>query len=77
MTDPARTSAQTDAAPATGSRNEAIASRTDGESKPLYRWTDAAGVVHFTDVPPTLRPYVQVDVNPDRNVIQSPAPPEP
>ncbi len=45
---------------------------TDGPEKPLYQWTDAAGVVHFTDVAPADRPYKRVDVDPNRNVVRSP-----
>lgn len=44
---------------------------TSGPARALYRWTDAAGVVHFTDVPPPDRPFVEVDINPERNVIRS------
>ncbi len=45
-------------------------------NRPLYRWTDQGGVVHFTDVAPTDRPYVQVDVDPERNVVRFPEPPD-
>ncbi len=67
------------AAPKKAEPRSADARRSDEASqpKPLYRWTDAAGVVHFTDVPPPDRPYVEVDVNPDRNVIRLPSPVEP
>lgn len=44
---------------------------TTGPARPLYRWTDAAGVVHFTDVAPQDRPFVEVDIDPERNVIRS------
>lgn len=50
---------------------------SDAAAKPLYRWTDDAGVVHFTDVPPGDRAYVEVDVDPDRNVVTFPPPVEP
>ena len=53
------------------------AAASQGPAKPLYRWTDAAGVVHFTDVPPADRPYVEVDVDPERNVVRTPATPTP
>ncbi len=65
---PARTSSATNAP-------DADAEAATG--KPLYKWTDAAGVVHFTDVPPSDRPYVEADVRPDRNVVRTPGVPEP
>jgi len=48
---------------------------SEGPEKPLYRWTDTSGVVHFTDVAPADRPYVRVDVDPERNVVRFPAEP--
>ena len=65
------------AGPSTSARAPASASSAAGPIKPLYRWSDSDGGVHFTDVAPTDRPYVQVDVNPDRNVVKLPAPVEP
>ncbi len=63
-------------APGAGSPFDARAdvgpTETGGPEKPLYQWTDAAGVVHFTDVAPTDRPYKRVDVDPNRNVVRSP-----
>lgn len=59
--------------------SEAVAGTEAGvedANKPLYRWTDQAGVVHFTDVAPSDRPYVQVDVDPERNVVKFPDPPD-
>lgn len=41
-----------------------------GGSRLVYRWKDAAGVVHFTDRPPPEGvPYVPVHVDPNTNVL--------
>ena len=46
----------------------------------LYRWRDDAGVLQVTDVPPEGRPYEEVKIRADQNVVpmSGPAPePEP
>jgi hypothetical protein len=35
----------------------------------LYRWRDAKGQLHVTDVAPADRPYETVRYNPDTNVV--------
>ncbi len=47
------------------------------EARPLYRWRDDAGVLNVGDRPPPDRPYEQVDIPLDRNVvtIRAPEPP--
>lgn len=48
------------------------------QPRPLYRWRDAQGVLQVTDVPPTDRPYEQVRIRDDRNVVPMSGPaPEP
>lgn len=61
----------------TAAKTEQTPAGVDAAGKPLYRWIDAAGVVHFTDVAPADRPYSQVDIDPERNVVESPVTPEP
>lgn len=39
--------------------------------KPLYRWQDDEGVVHFTDVAPANRAYTEVSIDPETNVVPS------
>lgn len=41
----------------------------------LYKWRDAKGQVHVTDVPPKDRPYETVKYNPNTNVVPSVVPP--
>jgi hypothetical protein len=42
----------------------------------LYRWRDDAGTLHITDRPPAGRPYEEVKIRADQNVVslQGPAP---
>ena len=40
----------------------------------VYRWRDAAGVLQLTDTPPTDRPFEEVRINPDTNVVPSTLP---
>ena len=40
----------------------------------VYRWRDAAGVLQLTDQPPKDRPFEEVRVNPDTNVVPSTLP---
>jgi hypothetical protein len=42
---------------------------------PLYKWRDAKGGLHVTDVPPTDRPYETVRYDPNVNVVPSVMPP--
>lgn len=37
----------------------------------LYKWRDANGRVHVTDVPPADRPYETVRYDPNTNVVPS------
>ena len=41
----------------------------------LYKWRDAKGGLHVTDVPPTDRPYETVRYDPNTNVVPSMLPP--
>ena len=43
----------------------------------LYRWRDAKGQTHVTDVPPTDRPYETLHYDPRTNVVPSVVPPPP
>jgi hypothetical protein len=66
-----RSSADPDGAPE--------AARTAGADAPaprLYRWRDDAGTLHITDRPPAGRPYEEVKIRDDQNVVslQGPAP---
>lgn len=40
----------------------------------VYRWRDAAGVLQVTDTPPADRPFEEVRINPDTNVVPSTLP---
>jgi len=40
----------------------------------VYRWRDAAGVLHITDTPPTDRSFEEVRIDPDTNVVPSTLP---
>jgi Domain of unknown function (DUF4124) len=42
----------------------------------LYRWKDAKGGLHVTDVPPTDRPYETLHYDPDTNVVPTVVPPK-
>ena len=42
----------------------------------LYRWKDAKGGVHVTDVPPTDRPYETLHYDPNTNVVPTVVPPK-
>ncbi len=37
----------------------------------LYKWKDANGRLHYTDVPPPDRPYEKVQIDPNTNVLPS------
>jgi len=41
----------------------------------LYKWHDAKGGLHVTDVPPSDRPYETVRYDPNVNVVPSVMPP--
>ncbi len=41
----------------------------------LYKWRDAEGQLHVTDVPPKDRPYESVKYDPNSNVVPSMASP--
>ena len=41
----------------------------------LYRWKDAKGGLHITDVPPTDRPYETLHYDPNTNVVPTVVPP--
>lgn len=41
----------------------------------LYRWRDAKGQPHVTDVPPTDRPYETLHYDPRTNVVPTVVPP--
>ena len=41
----------------------------------LYKWRDAKGGLHVTDVPPTDRPYETVRYDPNVNVVPNVMPP--
>lgn len=41
----------------------------------LYKWRDAKGGLHVTDVPPTDRPYETVRYDPNVNVVPNVLPP--
>jgi hypothetical protein len=41
----------------------------------LYKWKDAKGGVHVTDVPPTDRPYETLHYDPNTNVVPTVVPP--
>lgn len=58
------------AAQARQARAEAAAAATAEDARPvLYRWTDAAGVVHVTqEPPPTGLHYDKVDVQPREGI---------
>ncbi len=44
--------------------------KTDSvQAKPLYRWTDDAGITQITDTPPNGRPYKKVNIRPDQNIV--------
>lgn len=43
----------------------------------LYKWHDAKGQLHVTDVPPTDRPYEAVRYDPNTNVVPTVVPPPP
>lgn len=38
-------------------------------SPAVYRWKDAQGVMHVSDVPPQGRKYDTVRINPDTNIV--------
>jgi hypothetical protein len=63
-------------AAATGSPGPAANSGTDAPTPRLYRWRDDAGTLHITDRPPEDRPYEEVKIRADQNVVslQDPAP---
>ncbi|MEP6483232.1 MAG: DUF4124 domain-containing protein [Rudaea sp.] len=42
----------------------------------LYRWKDAKGGVHVTDVPPADRPYETLHYDPKTNVVPTVVPPK-
>ena len=41
----------------------------------LYKWRDAKGGLHITDVPPADRPYETVRYDPNQNVVPNVLPP--
>jgi hypothetical protein len=41
----------------------------------LYRWKDAKGALHVTDVPPADRPYETLHYDPNTNVVPTVVPP--
>ena len=41
----------------------------------LYRWRDDAGTLHITDRPPEDRPYEEVKIRADQNVVSLQDPP--
>jgi len=41
----------------------------------LYKWRDAKGGLHVTDIPPTDRPYETVRYDPNINVVPTVVPP--
>ncbi|MFO1517683.1 MAG: DUF4124 domain-containing protein [Lysobacterales bacterium] len=43
--------------------------RLDAAPPALYKWRDAQGQLHVTDVPPTDRPYETVRYRPELNVV--------
>ena len=54
----------------TALRHAAPPSPTLGDKPPaLYKWRDAQGQLHVTDVAPTDRPYETVRYRPDQNVV--------
>jgi hypothetical protein len=59
-----------DAAEAKQARAEQAAAANAEDARPvLYRWTDAAGVVHVTQEPPPRgRRYEKVDVQPREGI---------
>ncbi len=42
----------------------------------LYRWKDAKGALHITDVAPTDRPYETLHYDPNTNVVPTVIPPK-
>lgn len=47
-------------------------------SQQLYRWTDSAGVTHFSNEPPAdVKNVTTLTVNPNRNVMDASKPPKP
>ena len=42
----------------------------------LYRWKDARGALHVTDVPPPDRPYETLHFDPNTNVVPTVVPPK-
>jgi hypothetical protein len=40
----------------------------------IYRWKDDKGVVQLTDTPPENRPYEEVRIDPDTNIVPSTLP---
>lgn len=42
----------------------------------LYRWHDAKGGLHVTDVPPTDRPFETLHYDPKTNVVPTVVPPK-
>ena len=42
----------------------------------LYRWKDAKGALHVTDVPPADRPYETLHYDPNTNVVPTVVPPK-
>jgi len=55
--------------PPTLRHNVPISPNAENASPPLYKWRDARGHLHVTDVPPTDRPYETVRYNPNTNVV--------
>ena len=54
---------------------KAIAPVSPKAAPVLYKWRDAKGGLHVTDVPPTDRPYETVRYDPNVNVVPSVMPP--
>lgn len=47
-------------------------SASSDPAPPMYRWTDAQGVIQLSDKPPAGVPYETLRYHPDTNVIPAP-----
>ena len=54
---------------------KAIAPVSPKSAPTLYKWRDAKGGLHVTDVPPSDRPYETVRYDPNVNVVPNVLPP--